>query len=369
MASRLLRVLLLTLALVVTLATAFTITSLRARADGARVTQTKLAKLGAGLSEESGLEWKARATGRIAATVRGELQGLKAERRGLLSAIARTDRDDISLKLLRLVEVYESAVDDMFGAIVGGHVELAGVVDELRADPAYEALRGQLASADRLEGQEAVEIFKWTAFWTYFSLLAALVTLTALFWHFRHIEEKRSREYARSLEHEATHDHLTGLPNRRRLMNDLYRPNESRLLGFFDLDGFKTYNDTYGHVEGDLMLQRLSRKLGDAVAGRGRAYRLGGDEFCVVAPLMPDEDGDALVSGCVEALSEDGEGFHVRASWGCVRMPAEATSSAAALMLADQRMYKHKGSGRSSARQQTRDLVLRVLAERRPDLN
>ena len=117
------------------------------------------------------------------------------------------------------------------------------------------------------------------------------------------------------------------------------------------------------------MLQRLSRKLGDAVAGRGRAYRLGGDEFCVVAPLVTDEDGDAVVSGCVEALSEDGEGFQVRVSWGCVRMPAEAASSAAALTLADQRMYHHKGSGRSSARQQTRDLVLRVLAERRPDLH
>ncbi len=140
-----------------------------------------------------------------------------------------------------------------------------------------------LASAERREGAEAVGIFKWTAFWTYFSLLAAVVALMALFWRFRRIEQKRSREYARNLEHEATHDHLTGLPNRRRLMSDLDRPGERRLLGFFDLDGFKTYNDTYGHVEGDLMLQRLSRKLGDAVAGRGRAYRLGGDEFCVVA--------------------------------------------------------------------------------------
>jgi diguanylate cyclase (GGDEF)-like protein len=152
-------------------------------------------------------------------------------------------------------------------------------------------------------------------------------------------------------------------------MGDLDRPGERRLLAFFDLDGFKTYNDTYGHVEGDLMLERLSRKLGDAVAGRGCAYRLGGDEFCVVAPLVTDADGDELVSGCVEALSEDGEGFQVRASWGCVRMPAEAASSAAALTLADQRMYQHKGSGRSSARQQTRDLVLRVLAERHPDLH
>ena len=83
------------------LATAFTITSLRAKADGARVTQTKLAKLGAGLSEESGLEWKARATGGIDATVRGARQALKAERRDLLSAIARNDRDDIESEAAR----------------------------------------------------------------------------------------------------------------------------------------------------------------------------------------------------------------------------------------------------------------------------
>ena len=70
MASRLLRCLLLISALVVALATAFAITSLRARADSARVTQTKLAKFGAGLSEESGLEWKARATGGIEREIR-----------------------------------------------------------------------------------------------------------------------------------------------------------------------------------------------------------------------------------------------------------------------------------------------------------
>ena len=282
MATRLLRCLLLVLAVVVALATAYTITSLRAKADGARVAQTILAKLGAGLSEESSLEWEARATGEIDARVLARRRVLETERRNLLSGRARLDHDhkDYRKQLRELLGAYESGVDAMFGALAVGDVERAAVIDELRVDPVYDELRDLLASADRHEGAEAVGIFKWTAFWTYFSLLAAMLALMALFWHFRRIEEKRSREYARKLEHEATHDHLTGLPNRRRLMADLDRPDERRLLAFFDLDGFKTYNDTYGHVEGDLMLQRLSRKLDAAVEGSGVAYRLGGDEFC-----------------------------------------------------------------------------------------
>jgi two-component system, cell cycle response regulator len=151
-------------------------------------------------------------------------------------------------------------------------------------------------------------------------------------------------------------------------MDDLAQAGTRRLLAFFDLDGFKNYNDTFGHAEGDLLLQRLSHKLAHVVGTRGVAYRLGGDEFCVVAPLASGDDGDALVVSCVESLCEVGEGFEVRTSWGSVRVPDEASNGAAALVLADQRMYSHKGYGRSSATQQTRDLVLRVLAERRPAL-
>ena len=169
------------------------------------------------------------------------------------------------------------------------------------------------------------------------------------------------------LHHLAHHDPLTGLPNRRRLMEDLDRTAERHLLVFFDLDGFKVYNDSFGHLEGDLLLRRLGRKLSDALANRGLAYRLGGDEFCVLAP-MPEGDGQTLVDACCRALSEQGDGFEVSASWGAVTLPDEAPDATSALVMADQRMYSDKGAGRASARQQTRDVVLRALAERHPDL-
>jgi diguanylate cyclase (GGDEF)-like protein/PAS domain S-box-containing protein len=170
------------------------------------------------------------------------------------------------------------------------------------------------------------------------------------------------------LEHLAYHDSLTGLPNRRSLMAALEAVDGQHLLAFFDLDGFKIYNDSFGHTEGDLLLRRLGRKLDRAVATRGSAFRLGGDEFCILAPLPPD-GGELLISSCLEALSEAGEGFVVRASWGGVVVPDEAPDATAALVMADQRMYADKGVGRASAKQQTRDLVLRVLAERHPELH
>ena len=59
---------------------------------------------------------------------------------------------------------------------------------------------------------------------------------------------------------------------------------ESSLLLLFDLDGFKAYNDTFGHSAGDVLLQRLGSRLRDTVGDRGEVFRLGGDEFCILVP-------------------------------------------------------------------------------------
>ena len=89
---------------------------------------------------------------------------------------------------------------------------------------------------------------------------------------------------------EAITDSLTGLGNRRRLISDLDATmevatiEEPWLLAIFDLDGFKGYNDAFGHPAGDALLARLGGKLAAATAGHGRCYRLGGDEFCLLTP-------------------------------------------------------------------------------------
>src|SRR5439155_3613939 len=174
--------------------------------------------------------------------------------------------------------------------------------------------------------------------------------------------------------HEARNDALTGLPNRRALQVDLEdallrtQRGEPAVLVLFDLDGFKHYNDSFGHQAGDALLVRLGGALERDLAAYGTAYRMGGDEFCALLrpglrPIAP------LVESAARALSEHGEGFSVTSSWGSVILGEEAHDPTDALRLADQRMYARKRGGRSSVGRQTTDVLLRALAERHPDLD
>ena len=167
---------------------------------------------------------------------------------------------------------------------------------------------------------------------------------------------------------EAHTDALTGLRNRRALMRDLDERLESgrpSVLALFDLDGFKAYNDAFGHPAGDALLARLGRKLAAYAARDGDAYRMGGDEFCV---LLDAGASDVQVRTAAAALAESGDGFAVRASYGSVALSVETAEAGEALRLVDQRMYARKNSGRTSARRQSTDVLLRALSERDPNL-
>jgi two-component system, cell cycle response regulator len=174
---------------------------------------------------------------------------------------------------------------------------------------------------------------------------------------------------------EALSDVLTGLGNRRALMADLdaafvdqtVRPGRRVVLALFDLDGFKEYNDSFGHPAGDELLARLGERLRITIGGLGTAYRMGGDEFCVLANLNGD-DGEAISGLGAAALSDDGQGFQIGCSYGNAILGSEASTSEEALGVADQRMYARKTSGRKSAGRQSTDVLLRVLGERSSDL-
>jgi diguanylate cyclase (GGDEF)-like protein len=156
---------------------------------------------------------------------------------------------------------------------------------------------------------------------------------------------------------EALTDSLTGLGNRRSFVAALEsklldRGEDPLVLVVFDLDGFKTYNDSFGHAAGDALLGRVASRLADAIDGYGRAYRLGGDEFCVLASVARVAPG-GLIERAAAALAEDGDGFSVRSSHGSVLMPAEASDLTEALRIADDRMYLHKQRNRPSAERQS----------------
>ena len=184
------------------------------------------------------------------------------------------------------------------------------------------------------------------------------------------------REYLallRTTQAEALTDALTGMANRRALTlelerrTDAVRGKNSFALALFDLDGFKHYNDSFGHPAGDALLQRLGARLQDQLAGDGSAYRMGGDEFCVLIDCA--DECQLRVREAAAALSEHGEGFAIGCPFGLVLLPAEADEVSTALRLADQRMYAHKHSSRVSASRQSGDVLVRVLAERDPSLS
>jgi len=170
--------------------------------------------------------------------------------------------------------------------------------------------------------------------------------------------------------HEATTDALTGIGNRRALIRDLelaIAAGEPTTLVLFDLDGFKSYNDVFGHPAGDALLERLAHNLEARVAGGvGAAYRIGGDEFCALVHGLADT---AQLDHFAEALSESGEGFQIGASLGAVQLPPEAKHAQDALKLVDQRMYACKNSNRASARAQSSEVLVRVLCERVPGMS
>jgi diguanylate cyclase (GGDEF)-like protein len=177
-----------------------------------------------------------------------------------------------------------------------------------------------------------------------------------------------------ALREQAVTDALTGLGNRRRLSDDLaaalQRATASRpaLLLLFDLDGFKAYNDTFGHLAGDQLLARLGAKLTEAVADGGAAYRLGGDEFCALLELDHEQLED-LIARTAGALTEKGKQFAIRASLGAVLLPHEADSPDHALQLADERMYAHKRGRAAGPRDQARDVLLCTMQAKMPDLD
>jgi diguanylate cyclase (GGDEF)-like protein len=146
-------------------------------------------------------------------------------------------------------------------------------------------------------------------------------------------------------------DPLTGLANQGRMQVDLpalvshagaERP---LMIVLFDLNGFKHYNDTFGHPAGDELLSKLGCALREAVGEDGVAYRVGGDEFCVLL-TCPRERFDSTSRAAAAALNASGPGFDVSSAWGAVEVPAEETEASAALQLADVRMYAQKESRR-----------------------
>lgn len=199
--------------------------------------------------------------------------------------------------------------------------------------------------------------------------LAGLLDLIAHERRLRIDRELRFGQAYRGALDDARRDELSGIGNRRGLMVDFERfagRGEEFVLVVYDLNGFKDYNDAFGHPAGDALLQRLAARLSDAVdPSVGSSYRLGGDEFCVLASA--GDDVEALLAATVAALSEEGDAFSISTCYGAVFVPTEAEGFSAALSLADGRLYSQKHLSRAT-RLRPHAFLLDALSERDPEL-
>ena len=164
---------------------------------------------------------------------------------------------------------------------------------------------------------------------------------------------KKREEY---IDYLAYHDYLTGLPNRVRFMTKLQEQLDSGAKGavlLFDIDDFKSVNDTLGHVYGDELLKQIADRLRSLSDHHLLAARLGGDEFLI---LISEEEGTSLVENymerlriCFEACFDiDGMENYIHYSMGITRFPEDSKDINQLIMNADTAMYEVKHNGKNN---------------------
>ncbi len=173
------------------------------------------------------------------------------------------------------------------------------------------------------------------------------------------------QRYQREIERLAYSDELTGLPNRRLLLDRLQhamtrevRDSRYGALLFIDLDHFKTVNDSLGHPVGDALLCQVTARLAGCLRAEDTLARLGGDEFVVLLEGLADspevagehaaEVGEKLLQSLLGSYQIDGHELSVSASIGIALHPFGAQGAADVLKQADTAMYRAKQGGRNA---------------------
>ncbi len=170
-----------------------------------------------------------------------------------------------------------------------------------------------------------------------------------------------ARHLKRELEIAATHDSLTGLPNRVAFARHLKQTwdterNDGRqhCLALIDLDRFKLVNDTAGHRAGDALLQRVVQQLQAQIRSNDFLARMGGDEFLLLLRDVTSEDASDLTKSLLKAVADfpfvwQDRTFPVTASLGMVLFDADSNSLEALTSQADVALYTSKRNGRNRA--------------------
>lgn len=171
----------------------------------------------------------------------------------------------------------------------------------------------------------------------------------------------QSRALQRELAHSATHDDLTGLPNRAafdRALNSAIASardgSRRHCLLYIDLDRFKPVNDNAGHAAGDALLKQVAQTIRGACRSHDVAARIGGDEFAVLLSDCPAENGQRIADKIVRAIAAlafewAGRTYYIGASIGLTMVTHQPASPLGFMGEADAACYAAKGRGRGQA--------------------
>lgn len=182
----------------------------------------------------------------------------------------------------------------------------------------------------------------------------------------------RHKQMERELAYQATHDALTGLPNRV-ILNDRIkqaialskRQDNYFAILFIDIDRFKYINDSLGHQVGDLLLQTAATRLKKTVRESDTVVRLGGDEFIIVLTSLPKEDNsipilNKLLKTITEPFYIEEHEFRLSASIGISLFPQHGEDPDTLLRNADAAMYRAKEYGRNNYQYYSEDMNVRI---------
>ena len=198
-------------------------------------------------------------------------------------------------------------------------------------------------------------------FWEY-ATLSAVRDDDGIITHYMAVKENitQRKETEQQLEHQATHDPLTGLPNRLLLEDRVHHAievarRENRRIGlmFIDLDRFKIVNDSLGHVAGDELLKVVSGRLRHTLRRSDTVARLGGDEFVVVLTHFQNSGeladvAEKIARSLEEPVELAGHVVHVGASIGIALYPEDGDNFHDLMKDADTAMYRAKQKGRNT---------------------
>ena len=201
-----------------------------------------------------------------------------------------------------------------------------------------------------------------------FVFISSIVALIVMF-----IITNEKKKQDEKLKHNASHDSLTGLPNRKFVLEFLTyilankkRSRKNGAVLFMDLDNFKIINDSYGHKSGDFVLKVIAERLHTILREEDFLARLGGDEFVLIVNEYSNiSDIDTICSKIIDSISQeidDGERvYKVGVSIGIATFPDDSNDAQKLLQFSDTAMYGTKDSGKNGYTYYNKDMTKESL--------